>query len=177
MNKLYFLGANPTVDLVIINHEDKVLLIKRRETVEACPSMWALPGGFIDSLDNPDIDKNQKRFIEGKETPEEAAIREVKEETNLTLNNVSILPVGIYEGNQRDPRDTEESWSKSHAFFYKIPKNIFENQQEHIRGLDDAEDVDWYPIDKINHMQLAFDHNLIIKNAIELYHSKKLKLK
>lgn len=177
MKKLYFWGANPTVDLVIINHEEKILLIKRKESAEACPGMWALPGGFVDSLDVSNLEDNRKKFVEGAETPEEAAIREVKEETNLTLKDVTILPVGIYEGNQRDPRDSEESWSKSHAFFYKIPQEVFESQKEHIRGLDDAEDVDWFSIDEIKSMNLAFDHNIIIKDAINLHYSKKLKLK
>lgn len=176
MQKLYFEGPNPTVDLIIFNHENKILLIKRSETSEACPSMWALPGGFIDSL--PNTDQSQpKRFIEGAETPENAAIREVLEETNLKLLNVVILPIGIYEGGNRDPRDTKESWSKSHAFFYKIPKEVFEEQKENIRGLDDAIDVDWKTFEEIKEMKLAFDHNLIINDAINLYIHKRLKIK
>lgn len=177
MKKLYYWGANPTVDLVIINHENKILLIKRSEKSEACPSMWALPGGFVDSLTDPSVDKKDRKFIEGAETPEQAALREVKEETNLTLENVVISPVGIYEGNNRDPRDTEQAWSKSHAFFYRIPQEVFEAQKEHIRGLDDAEDVDWVSMDEIKNMQLAFDHNTIINDSLNLYVHKKLKIK
>lgn len=176
MKKLYFEGANPTVDLIIFNHENKILLIQRSDTAEACPSMWALPGGFVDSL--PNTDKSQpKRFIEGAETPEEAAIREVLEETNLKLSNVVILPVGIYEGGNRDPRDTEEGWSKSHAFFYRIPKEVFEEQKENIRGMDDAIDVAWKTIEEIKEMKLAFDHGLIINDSMNLYVNKKLKIK
>ncbi len=176
MNKLYYEGPNPTVDLVILNHESKILLIKRKSTAEACPSMWALPGGFIDSLkgENSTI----KKFIEGAETPEQAAKREVKEETNLFLDdNINILQVGIYEGNNRDPRDNEIGWSKSYAFFYNIPENIFNEQKENIRGLDDAEDVDWKTIDEIKNMKLAFDHSKIINDSLELYFNKKNKLK
>lgn len=58
---------------VITNSENKVLLIKR-EDLEA----WALPGGNI----------------ERNETPEEACIREVKEETGI---NISVDKInGIY---------------------------------------------------------------------------------
>lgn len=176
MNKLYYEGPNPTVDLVILNHESKILLIKRKSTAEACPAMWALPGGFIDSLKD---DKNiNKRFIEWAETPEQAAKREVKEETNLSLDdNIIISPVGIYEGNNRDPRDNSIGWSKSYAFFYSIPEDIFENQKEQIRGLDDAEDVDWKTIDEIKSMTLAFDHSKIIDDSLNLYFYKKNKLK
>ena len=175
MKKLYYDGANPTVDLIILNHENKILLIKRGANVEACPSMWALPGGFVDSM--PQINSDIKYFIDGAETPEQAAIREVKEETNLSLGDVSILPVGVYEGNQRDPRDTQDSWSKSHAFFYKIPQDVYESQKENVRGLDDAEDVAWVSVEKLKDMNLAFDHNVIIKDCLALYLSKKPKIK
>lgn len=177
MKKLYYWGANPTVDLVIVNHENKILLIKRSEKAEACPGMWALPGGFVDSLIDSSVDKKDRKFIEGAETPEQAAIREVKEETNLTLENVIISPVGIYEGNNRDPRDTIDAWAKSHAFFYKIPPEVFEAQKDKIVGLDDAEDVAWVSIEDIKNMQLAFDHNKIINDSLNLYHNKKLKIK
>lgn len=173
MKSLYFSGANPTVDLIIFNHESKILLIKRSKTAEACPSMWALPGGFINSL--PSIGLNSKKFIVGAETPDQAAIREVQEETNLVLGEVVLLPVGIYEGNNRDPRDTKESWSKSHAFFYKIPYEVFENQKDSIRGMDDAEDVKWASLEEIKELKLAFDHSLIINDSIKLYINKKLK--
>lgn len=177
MKKLYYWGANPTVDLVIINHENKILLIKRSEKSEACPGMWALPGGFVDSLIDPTVDKKDRKFIEGAETPEQAALREVKEETNLMLENVVIYPVGVYEGNNRDPRDTIDAWSKSHAFFYRIPQEVFESQKNNIVGLDDAEDVDWVSIDEIKNMKLAFDHNTIINDSLNLYINKKLKIK
>lgn len=177
MKKLYFDGPNPTVDLVILNHEGKILLIKRKSTAEACPSMWALPGGFIDSLPTQINSEGLKKFIEGAETAEQAAIREVKEETNLTLNNVTISPVGIYEGNNRDPRDTEGAWSKSHAFFYRIPQEVFESQKDSIVGLDDAEDVKWISLEEIKNMTLAFDHGQIIHDALNLYLNKKPKIK
>ncbi len=177
MKKLYFDGPNPTVDLVILNHEGRILLIKRKATAEACSSMWALPGGFIDSLPTSINNEGLKKFVEGAETAQDAAIREVKEETNLTLENVVIFPVGVYEGNNRDPRDSDSAWSKSHAFFYRIPQEVFESQKEHIRGLDDAEDVDWKSIEEIKEMNLAFDHGLIINDALNLYLNKKLKIK
>ena len=33
MKKLYFDGPNPTVDLVILNHEGRILLIKRKGAI------------------------------------------------------------------------------------------------------------------------------------------------
>ncbi len=172
MGNLYYKGSNPTVDLVIVNEQNQILLIKRSESAEACPNMWALPGGFIDGL----RDSND-RFKYDKETAEIAAIREVKEETNLDLGDIEITNVGIYVGNNRDPRDSIESWSESHAFFYKIPNDIFNKQKNNIIGLDDAQEAKWISLNNINKINLAFDHKVIIDDAIDLCLNKNEKIK
>lgn len=164
-NPYYYIGANPTCDLIIINPENKILLIKRSENAVACPSQWALPGGFIDTESKP-----HTTWQPGKETPEEAALRELKEETNLELSKEQVIhPVGIYEGNQRDPRDNEISWSKSHAFLAFIDENTYLTQKDKIIGLDDAEDADWKTIEEIKKMNLAFDHLKIITDGLNQY--------
>jgi ADP-ribose pyrophosphatase YjhB (NUDIX family) len=163
-NPYYYIGENPTCDLIILNPEDKILLIKRSPLVRACPNLWALPGGFIDT----DATQNTC-WLAGKESPEQAAIRELQEETNLILPyDTQLLFVGIYEGN-RDPRDNDISWAKSFAFFSKLDPNIFNQQKANIRGKDDAIEADWFSLEEINTIQLAFDHSIIIKDAQTLY--------
>ena len=54
---------------VYIMHDNKLLMFKRSETKKKFPGFWSLPGGHID---------------EG-EDPLAAAIREVKEETGVTI--------------------------------------------------------------------------------------------
>lgn len=170
-NPYYYIGSNPTVDLVIINPENKVLMVKRKDDSPACPGMWALPGGFIDTLA-----KKGEPWTEGLESPEHAAIREVKEETNLYLENPHLIFVGTFEGNNRDPRDNETSWSKSYSFLHLIPSEIYESQKEKIVGLDDVSTAIWIPIEKVTEMKLAFDHNLIVQSALhKLSKNKKLK--
>lgn len=159
-NPYYYLGANPTVDLVIINPQNEVLMIKRADDSPACAGLWALPGGFIDT-----VSKKGQPWVEGLETPEQAAIREVQEETNLTLNNPNLTFVGIFEGNGRDPRDNEESWSKSYSFLYKISTEEYSSQS--IVGTDDASEAKWIDVNMVQNMKLAFDHNEIIKTAIK----------
>jgi 8-oxo-dGTP diphosphatase len=73
-----------TVDCVIIDRKDRVLLIKRKHAPFA--GQYALPGGFVD-LD---------------ETVEGACLREVLEETNLAIRRPKL--VGIYSEPGRDPR-------------------------------------------------------------------------
>lgn len=161
-NPYYYVGVNPTVDLVIINTNDEVLLIKRSRTSEACPGMYALPGGFIDSSA-----RKGDSWERGLETPKEAALRELKEETNLILDlNSPLIFIGEYEGNNRDPRDNKESWSKSYAFFYKINLVIYNEQKKNIRGMDDAEEARWVPIAQALKMSLAFDHHIILENSL-----------
>jgi len=160
-NKYYHKGANPTVDLIIVNPEGKILLIQREDTSAACPGMWAIPGGFINT--------NAKRgdfFEYGAETPEVAAVRELKEETNLMLINPKLIFIGEYEGNNRDPRDTEEGWSKSHAYIYVIPQAIYDEQKDKIKGLDDAKGYDWKTPEEIEALDMAFDHKQIIRDGL-----------
>lgn len=169
-NAYYYIGENPTCDLIILNHNMDLLLIKRSEKSEACPGMWALPGGFINSsLQQEKNTNNEKKWIAGAEEPEQAAKRELKEETNLDLENVVVLSVGIYEGNNRDPRDNNISWSKSHAFFYEIDKQVFENNKDTIVGLDDADKAEWKSVKEVLQLDMAFDHKKIIMDGLLKY--------
>lgn len=103
---IYYRNPYPTVSVLIIHH-DKILLGKRLE--EPGKGKWALPSGYIEFEDD---------FLT-------AAIREVKEETGLDIEIVSILNVqsaflppeyhflGIYllaqvVGSELDPQDDLE---------------------------------------------------------------------
>ena len=61
--------------VVVLDEEQNVLILKRTEDVGWMPSKWGLPGGHIE---------------EG-EPSKDAAIRETKEETNLSLNDLEQL--------------------------------------------------------------------------------------
>ncbi len=71
----------PTVD-IIIEYENGVVLIERKNP----PYGWAIPGGFV----------------EYNESLESAALREAKEETNLTVFNLKQFHA--YSAWDRDPR-------------------------------------------------------------------------
>lgn len=170
-NKFYFIGANLTCDLVIVNPEGKILVILRHEAADACPNQWALPGGFVDTLA-----KKGEAWLPNLETPDEAALRETAEEANLILPKGTVIsPVGVYEGNQRDPRDNELAWSQSHAYFYQIEPAIYEAQKHQLRGLSDAKDVDWKTLDELEQSGMAFDHLKIIHDAFTMYMKPQIK--
>jgi ADP-ribose pyrophosphatase YjhB (NUDIX family) len=71
-----------TVDIVIEVENRGIVLIKRKNY----PHGWALPGGFVDYG----------------ETVEEAAVREAKEETSLSVE--SLQQFRVYSDPARDPR-------------------------------------------------------------------------
>lgn len=75
-------GPALTVDCILRNATDAVLLIRRRNP----PHGWALPGGFVDAG----------------ETVEAAVVREVREETGLALRDPQLW--GVYSDPTRDPR-------------------------------------------------------------------------
>ena len=83
MKKEGYKNPVPAVD-AIIQMDTQILLVKRKN--EPFRGYMAIPGGFVN---------------EG-ETVEDAAKREVREETSLDIELVDIL--GVYSDPKRDPR-------------------------------------------------------------------------
>ena len=127
-----------TADCVVITNEKepKVLLIQRGNT--PFKGKWAFPGGFM----NMD------------ETTEQCAIRELKEETGLTVTNVR--QIGTYSEVNRDPRGR----TISVAYLALLDKSV------EVRGQDDAANAMWFPLTDLP--SLAFDHHLIMRDALNM---------
>lgn len=145
-------GVNPAVDVVVVRG-DEVLLIRRDVDAPCEGGRWALPGGFVESdapWDAP--------WEGGRESPTAAARRELLEETGLRAG--ALVPVGVYEGGGRDPRDSATSWVRSHAFRAEVGP-----EPGPLIGGDDAADVGWFPIRALP--TLAFDHARIIAEAVK----------
>ncbi len=156
-----FVGANPTADVVCLRRVKgipEILLIRRRADVGAEGGRWALPGGFVNTRA-----QRGEAWKEGFETFEAAALRELAEETGLELGELdgSLKAIGIYEGQQRDPRDTASAWSRSHAFILELPDYL--SLQTLFAG-DDASQVRWHALESLP--PLAFDHARIVQDAL-----------
>lgn len=149
----FYLKTLNTVDIALLtiidNEELGVLLIKRQN--HPFKDYWALPGGFID--------KNDYNALE-------AAKRELKEETNL--DNIYIESLNQYSDLYRDPREliaTEPIRIFSLAFFALI-----DHTKVTAIGGSDATEAKWFKISELP--KLAFDHETIIKDAINRIKNK-----
>lgn len=122
-----------TVDVVLVKG-DKLLLIKRKK--EPFQNCWALPGGFV----------------EEHEDLEEAAKRELLEETSINIK--TLKQVGAFGTPHRDPRHH----SVSVAFCAKVAENTM------AIAADDAKEAEWFYLNNLP--DLAFDHAQIIKKTL-----------
>lgn len=122
-----------SADVVVLSPDGhSILLIERQRDPYA--GSWALPGGFMDMDESAD----------------EAAIRELKEETGLVVSEVA--QIGAYSSVDRDPRGRVVTV----AFFANA------SSDEIVAG-DDAADARWFDLKKLP--ELAFDHQQIINDA------------
>ena len=144
-----------TTDIVIFtldnNDELNLLLIKRGG--HPYKDKWAIPGGFLNT---------------GKESIDEAAARELKEETNI--DGIFLNQLYTFGKPDRDPRTTVISI----AYTALVPKS-----QLNIQAGDDASDAQLFKLKydvngiifyndniTLSENDLAFDHIEIIKTAI-----------
>lgn len=133
-----------TVDCVVFGLDDdelKVMLIKRGQA--PFQGKWALPGGFVRT----------------DETLEEAARRELKEETGL--HKLFLEQLYTFGAVDRDPRERVVS-----VAYYALVK-----LSEHsVHAATDAEAAAWFGVHDVP--SLAFDHAHILQVALERLRGK-----
>ncbi len=120
-----------TVDAILELEPGRVLLVSRRHA----PMGWALPGGFVD----PD------------ESVEDAARREILEETGLEITD--LRQMHTYSGPARDPRLPTAS-----VVFAARARGSF-------RAGDDAAEARLFPLDTLPR-DLCFDHRSILDDFV-----------
>jgi 8-oxo-dGTP diphosphatase len=128
-----------TVDVVIFTLDDddlQVLLIRRKN--KPFQNYWAIPGGFVQI----------------NESLEEAAGRELAEETAVT--DVYLEQLYTFGDPNRDPRTRVITV----AYFAVVPPNAI----KYHRGGDDAAESRWFSMSALP--ELAFDHAEILDYAL-----------
>jgi 8-oxo-dGTP diphosphatase len=131
-----------TVDIVIVTIADsrfRALLVRRG--VPPFEGMWAIPGGF-------------KRPTE---TLDEAAIRELREETAVGAK--TLRQFGAYGDPGRDPRMNVVT-----VAYFAVLREVGD-----VAGGTDAADAALLPVSDVldGKLELAFDHALIVRDAVE----------
>lgn len=142
-----------TCDLNIFTVRDgvlKILLIERGDN--PFKGSWALPGGFVNI----------------NESAEDAAARELFEETGLHVGelDVHLEQLKTYSTPKRDPRMRVVS-----VGYVVLSANLPEP-----KAGDDASDARWWPVEDVlgdnPEITLAFDHKLIVEDALERVRAK-----
>ena len=136
MKEQRYRNPTPTVD-TIIQRDSRILLVKRKN--DPFKGYLVLPGGFVN---------------EG-ERVEDAAKREVKEETSLNIELLDIL--GVYSDPTRDPR----GHMMSTVFIAKISSH---NDKVDAVAQDDAAAIEWISLEVIDIRNVGFDHKRIISD-------------
>lgn len=134
MKEQHYKNPTPTVD-AIIQKNSQILLVKRKK--EPFKGYLVLPGGFVN---------------EG-ERVEDAAKREIKEETSLDIELIDIL--GVYSEPERDPR----GHIMSTVFIGKISKS---SDKADAMAQDDAAAIEWLNFEAVDNTRIGFDHKKII---------------
>lgn len=158
---LHFLGANPTADLALFRigaDGPETLLIVRSSSSPACPGLPAFPGGFVESSTGRGSEHRAA------ETPEQAARRELLEETGVEAGScIEPLACGVWDAPWRDPRNGDGKFARSHLFCALAPASFGPDPQ----GLDDAEEgsTRWVPLSELAGRVMAFDHGQMLSAA------------
>jgi len=138
-----------TVDVVALTVRDgelNVLLITR--LIEPFKGKPALPGGFV--LAGEDL--------------QEAAVRELAEETGIERLPGHLEQLGSYGPKGRDPRGD----------VLTVAHLLLAPDFPVLAAGSDAENAAWYPVTKVQsgELELAFDHAKILDDALERAKSK-----
>ncbi|MHA1278163.1 MAG: NUDIX domain-containing protein [Candidatus Helarchaeota archaeon] len=144
---LWWKTRNPAVKKTVdaVIIEDKAVALVQRK-FPPFKGQFALPGGFI----------------EKHESPKEAVHREVMEETGLSIEIIDRI--GVYDDPNRDTRGLVATT----AFLCKVKGS----KDLHIS--EESTNVIWKPLEELKGIDLAFDHEIILKDAIKLCAKKGL---
>lgn len=121
--------AKKGCSIIFVNDENEVLLLLRDDDPGIpYPNMWDLPGGGV----------------EADETPEEAIIREIKEEMNIDLEDVALYSVEAFPDRME------------YTYYKRMNVDVSEVP------LTEGQRLEWFSQEEIIHLRLAFGFKKIL---------------
>ena len=128
----------------------QIALVRRNADSTAFAHCWALPGGFFRPEHDLDISA--------------CALRELSEEAGLQFQRSLTVPshmelVGVYSAKDRDPRP-----ERVISIAYLA---VLAGEQALLSPIPDTDvsEARWFPIEAVAELDLAFDHDEIIRDA------------
>jgi bifunctional NMN adenylyltransferase/nudix hydrolase len=144
-----------TVDSVVIQ-AGHILLIKRGDYPGK--GLWALPGGFINQY----------------EELEDAAIRELREETTIDVPPAVLRKIMTGPFTFASPYRDNRGRTITHAYLFDLDGEIDRKASgkapigmTKVKGADDAVDAQWVPLARIKSESVISDHYHIIMKLLE----------
>lgn len=141
-----------TATIVVYNRYKHCFLIgKRSIDAGAYPDTWSFPGGFLNAKSDT---------FEG-ETIERCAIRELKEETGIKIEEDQLQLVSICSNPDVDPR--------AHVVNICYLVNLANWQTSDMKAGDDLQELEWLRVQNVRELQpgaLAFNHVKIANDAL-----------
>ena len=136
-----------TVDICIFRvfgDDPKLQVLMIRRARDPFAGKLAFPGGFVDICNH--------------ESSDDAAVRELEEETGIARGSVAVRQFKTYASAERDPR-----WYTTDIVYYCL---LHESQWSKltIQAGDDAAEAHWVDVDEAINSDLAFDHNKILSD-------------
>lgn len=127
----------PSITTDIFIFDENLNFILIKRKNDPYKDYWALPGGFV----------------EYGESVETAAVREAKEETSIDVELKDL--VNVYSEPNRDPR------GHTITIAYTAKGNIDDRRAD-----SDAKEIGVFSSEKLNEINIAFDHEKIIKDCL-----------
>jgi bifunctional NMN adenylyltransferase/nudix hydrolase len=146
--KTWGLGPFITLDAVV-TVAGHVLLVRRKHPPGK--GLWAIPGGFLEG---------RERLLQG-------AIRELKEETGLAIEDVELAGNLCAEAVFDHPDRSQRGRIITHAYWFDCPLPSLPT----VAGADDAAEARWLPIARLPAMEaeLFEDHFVILDKFLSTY--------
>lgn len=129
-------NSNPNaVAALIFDGEGKLLLLKRSQSVKANPGQWESPGGKVDQGESNNA----------------AIIREIKEESNITVNkeNLELINQDYFANSQ----------GKEHfVYVFKVIVSEKQKQEAKITETNKFEKLDWFTPQELKTLENLADY-------------------